>query len=54
MELYVCKVGGEAEGLVVPVQMAHPAMERRVTGTNIAEVTLEVLHVDGLCWRNRG
>ena len=48
------KVGGKAEGFVVPVQMAHPAMERRVAGANIAKVALKVLDIDGLWGRNRG
>jgi uncharacterized protein YqfA (UPF0365 family) len=43
--LKLCSV---LERRVVPVQVAHPAVQSRVTGSNVADVTLEVLHVDGI------
>ena len=32
----------------IPVQLAHPAMNSRVPGTNIPNITLEVLDVHGV------
>lgn len=46
--LDVLKLCGLLEGRVVPVQVAHPAVQRRVTGSNVADVALKVLHVDGI------
>lgn len=36
------------KGRVVPVQVAHPAVDGRVSRANVADVALEVLHVDGV------
>ena len=36
------------EGRDVPVQVAQPLVQVWVTGTNVANIALEVLHVHGL------
>lgn len=46
--LDMLKLRGVLEGRVVPVQVAHPAVQRRVTRSNVTDVTLEVLHIDGI------
>lgn len=46
--LDVQKVGGVAEGRDRPVQVAHPVVNGRVAGADVAQVALEVLDVDGL------
>lgn len=33
---------------LVPVQVAHPLVNGRVARANVANVALEVLHVDGI------
>ena len=50
MVLDVQEVGGVLEGRVVPVQVAHPRVQVWVAGPDVLDVTLEVLHVDGLRW----
>lgn len=37
-----------AERVLVPVQLAHPAVQVRVPGADVAQVALEVLHVHGI------
>lgn len=39
----VCRV---LEGCIIPVQIPHPLVDCRISGTNIADVALEVLDVD--------
>jgi len=47
MFLDVFELGRLAKGhRVVPVQMPHPAMEVRVPASDVADVALEVLHLD--------
>lgn len=46
--LDVLKLRGILERRVVPVQVAHPAVQGRVAGSNVTDVTLEVLHIDGI------
>jgi len=48
MVLYVQEIGGVLECYVIPVEVPHPCVDGRVTGTDIAKVALEVLDVDGL------
>lgn len=48
MVLDVQEVGRVAEGRVLPVQVAHPGVQRRVARADVADVALEVLDVDGL------
>lgn len=36
------------KGGVVPVEVAHPAVDVGVAGADVADVALEVLDVDGL------
>jgi uncharacterized protein YqfA (UPF0365 family) len=48
MPLDVLKLRGILERRVVPVQVTHPAVQSRVTGSNVTDVTLEVLHVNGI------
>lgn len=48
MILYVQEVGGVLECCVIPIEVPHPGVDGRVTGTDIAKVALEVLDVDGL------
>lgn len=36
------------ESTHIPIQPAHPAMNSRVSRTNIADIALEMLHVDGV------
>ena len=45
MPLDVIKVGRLLELGVLPVQLPHPLMQRRVATSNIANIALEVLHV---------
>jgi hypothetical protein len=33
---------------IIPVEMAEPLVDRRVAGANVADVTFEVLDVDGV------
>jgi hypothetical protein len=46
--LDVLKLRRLLEGRLVPVQVAHPAMQIWVAGADVAQVALEVLHVDGV------
>lgn len=46
--LDVQKVARVLEGRHVPVEVAHPLVQVRVAGANVADVALEVLHVDGV------
>ena len=46
--LDVRELGRAAKGLVVPVQVAHPLVEVGVAAADVADVALEVLHVDGV------
>jgi hypothetical protein len=46
--LDVLELGAVVEGRHVPVEIAHPGMQVRITGADIADVALEVLYVDGL------
>jgi hypothetical protein len=48
MLLDMFKLRGVLERRHIPVQMAHPLMQRRVPRANIADVALEVLHVHGI------
>ena len=42
----VVKLRRALEGIVVPVQIAQPVVNRRVSRTHIAEIALEMLDVD--------
>jgi hypothetical protein len=53
MLLDMFKLGRVLERRYIPVQMAHPLMQRRVSRANIANVALEVLHVHGVEADNR-
>ena len=46
--LDVLELGRVFEGGHGPVEGAHPLVQVRVAGANVADVALEVLHVDGL------
>ncbi len=46
--LDVLKLRRVAECRQVPVQVAHPRVDGGVAGTDVANVALEVLHVDGV------
>lgn len=46
--LDVQEVGGVVEGRLVPVQVAHPLVDRGIAGADVADVALEVLDVDRL------
>lgn len=46
--LDVLKLRRLLERRLVPVQVAHPPVQRRVPGADVADVALEVLHVDGV------
>lgn len=47
--LDVLELGRLTKGLgVVPVQMPHPLVQGWIAGTNIADVALEVLDIDGV------
>lgn len=48
MPLDVLKLRRVLERIVRPVQMAHPPVQSRVPGANIANVALEMLDVDGV------
>lgn len=48
MLLDVVKLSGLAEGGHIPVEVAEPLVERWVSATDVADVTLEVLDVDGI------
>jgi hypothetical protein len=48
MLLDMFELGRVLERRYIPVQMAHPLMQRRVPRANIADVALEVLHVYGV------
>lgn len=45
MPLDVIKVGRLLELWVLPVQLPHPLVQRRVATANIPNIALEVLHV---------
>lgn len=40
--------GAEGGGVLAPVQVAQPAVRGRVAAADVADVALEVLHVDGV------
>lgn len=46
--LNVLKIRRLPERRNIPVKATHPAMNGRVSGANITDVALEVLHVDGV------
>lgn len=46
--LDVQEVGGVGEGRGAPVQVAQPGVDGRVAAADVADVALEVLHVDGV------
>lgn len=46
--LDVLELGRVLEGRHVPVQVAHPLVDEGVPGADVADVALEVLHVDGI------
>jgi hypothetical protein len=46
--LDVKEVGRVLERRVVPVQVAHPVVHVRVSRTDVSNVALEMLHIDGL------
>jgi hypothetical protein len=48
MLLDVGELGGLAEGGDIPVEVAEPLVERWVSATDVADVALEVLDVDGV------
>lgn len=48
MPLDVLELRRVVEGRVVPVEVAQPAVGVGVAGADVADVTLEVLDVDGL------
>lgn len=48
MPLDVLKLRGVLERSMIPVQITHPLMQRGIARTNIANVALEVLDVNGV------
>ncbi len=41
-------LGRRIEGISLPIQMTNPLMDGRVPRSDIAEIALEMLHVDGI------
>jgi hypothetical protein len=48
MPLDVLKLRRFPKSLLVPVEVTHPLVEEGVAGSDIADVALEVLDIDGL------
>lgn len=48
--LDVQEVGRVLERGMIPVQVAHPLVEVRISGADVADIALEMLDVDGLLW----
>lgn len=46
--LNMLKLRGAPKRLVLPIQVAHPLVQVRIPGANVAQVALEVLDVDGI------
>jgi len=46
--LDVEEVGRVSEGGHVPVEVSHPSMEMRIPRSDVSEVALEVLDVNGI------
>lgn len=46
--LDVIKLRGVVERRLIPVQVTHPLVQKRVSGADIPNVALEVLDVDGV------
>ena len=46
MALNMLELCGAPESRFVPVQLPHPAVQMRIATPNIADVALEMLHVD--------
>lgn len=45
MPLDVLKLRGVLERRILPIQLPHPLMNRRIPTSNIPNITLEVLHI---------
>lgn len=54
MILDVLKLSRVFECRHVPVQVAHPLVEVRISGANITNVALEMLHIHRIEANNRG
>lgn len=48
MPLDVVKIRGILERRMIPVQIAHPLMQRWIPRSDVPNIALEVLHVDGI------
>lgn len=48
MLLDVFKLGRVLESREIPIQMPKPFVQRRIAGSDVADVAFEMLHVDGV------